>query len=218
MRNLLSILLIAGVLAFVPAAVRAQGQGSGGGSAAGTQNIPPPRSFNDPSAPAGWKRYELQFSTGNVMSIFMPSLSEVTANQLPMGPGTPATNYMYTASTPTDVYVISYLAGLPAEVTDNPQMRATLFDGFWRGFAQGVKRTLEKNGLQVELVTQPARKKTVNGFEAQEQQFAIGTMQGTVQAVISGGYGYAIVALSLEDKPGADHNSFLNSFSLRAKR
>lgn len=217
MRNLLALLLITCALTLAPANVCAQASGAARSSTPQTQDAPAPRSFNDPNAPAGWKRYELQVKTGSVMSIFLPSLSEVTSNQFPMGAGS-ATNYMYTASTPTDIYVVSYLAGLPSEVTNNPQMRATLFEGFWRGFAEGVKRTLERNGLEVELVTQPPRKKMVGAFESQQQEFAIGTMQGTVQAVISGGYGYAIVALSLEKKPGTEHNSFLNSFSLRAPR
>ena len=135
-----------------------------------------------------------------------------------MGEAGTATNYMYTASTATDIYVLAYLAGLPAEMTDDPRIRATFFESFWRGFANGVKRSLEDKGFKAELSAQPPRKITIGGFEAQEQEFSVGKMPGTVRAVIAGGYAYSALVISLGEAPGDDYRRFVNSFNLRARR
>jgi hypothetical protein len=216
MRILSAMLLAVGALALAPLSARAQAPGGASTPAARGETAPPPRSFEDPSAPAGWKRYELQFDAGNVMSVLMPPPSEATKSGIPGAEG--AVGYAYVAVTPTDVYVVGYLTGLPALATRSPEMRATLFGEFWRGFATGLKESMKRNGLEVELVSQPVRKTRVGAFEGQEQEFAIGKMPGTALAVISGGYAHVVIAVSLGERPGDEHKSFLKSFSLRARR
>lgn len=206
-------LLAACVLTLTLSGARAQG-----GSAAQTQTPPAPRPLDDPRAPSGWKRYEFQSRAGAVMSVFLPSLSDVMTNQHPTGEGGSTTSYTYTSTTDTDVYVVSYLVGMSQKLTDDPQLRASLLDGFWRGFAEGLRKSLESRGVEADITEKPARKTSVGDFEAQEQEFAIGTMPGTARVVVSGGYGYAVVALSLAEKPGEENKAFLKSFALRAQR
>jgi hypothetical protein len=102
-------------------------------------------------------------------------------------------------------------------VTDDPQMRANIFDNFWREFSNGVKSSLDRRGVKAEVISKGSRKTTIGGFEAYEHEFVIGDAHGTVRAVVSGGYGYAIGALSFFGQPGEEHRSFLKSFSLRAQ-
>jgi len=214
MKRILSCMLLAAcVLALTHSSARAQG-----GSVAPSQSPMTPRPFDDPLAPSGWKRYEFQAQTGAVMTVFLPSLSNVITKQHPTEGGASTTSYTYTSVTDTDAYAVSYLVGLSRQISDNPQARASYFDGFWRGFAEGLRRALESRGVEADITEKPARKILVGGFEAQEQEFAVGTMSGTARVVISGGYGYAIVALSFSEKPSEENGAFLKSFALRAQR
>lgn len=214
MKRILSCMLLAAcVLASTHSGARAQG-----GRAAQAQGPPAPRPFDDPLAPSGWKRYEFQARTGALMTVFMPSLSNVITRQHPTEGGGVSTSYTYTSNTATDVYAVSYLVGMSRQITDDPQLRARFLDGFWRGFAEGLSKALEAKGVEAEITEKPARKTVVGGFEAQEQEFAVGAMPGTVRVVVSGGYGYAVVALSLSEQPGEENRAFLKSFALRAQR
>ena len=186
---------------------------------------PPPvapngaRAVEDVSSPVGWKRYEIQFGTGNVVSVVLPAPPKVETNQIPMGTAKPATMHMLTSESKSSVFVVGYMEGLPAEVTDNKEVQPYLFEKLWSGVAEGLATSLRENKVTAEVVAQPRREETVSGQRAQAQDFTVGDLAaGRARAVIAGGHLYMVFGASVSKSLSAEAAAFAASFELRAAR
>jgi hypothetical protein len=177
------------------------------------------RAVGDVSAPAGWKRYEIQFGVGQVVSLVLPSQPQVETKTVPMGTLPAATLHQLTIPTDADIYVLQYMEGLPVEVTDDRDSQTVLFKNFWSGFVDGFRNAMTQKGVAAELVLQPQREMMVGGSRVQAQDFAVGEVAtGCARAVVGGGHLYALVVASRGKKLSAEGTAFLDSFALRRAR
>jgi hypothetical protein len=195
-----------------------------GGAFAQTGGGAPPaqrsgaRAVENVAAPQGWKRYEIHYVGGSVLSVVLPGQPEESNDKIPMGTLPPATQHIFTSSDDKGVYVVGYLEGLPAQVTGDPTVRANFFDGLWKGFAEGLSAELKKNKLAFEVTAKPLRQLRVSGHQAQVQDFDVGKFPGSARAVRAGGHSYLVVYISLAETVTDEGTSFLDSFDIRSKR
>lgn len=176
------------------------------------------RAVENVTAPQGWQRYEIHYAGGLALRVVLPAQPEVSSDKIPMGTLPPATQYLFTTSNDKGVYVVGYLEGLPAQLTSDPGIRASFFNGLWKGLAEGMSTELKKNGVPSDVVAKPLRELRVSGHQAQVQDFTVGNLAGSARAVLAGGNSYLLVHVSFADKINAEGTSFFDSFELRPKR
>jgi hypothetical protein len=193
-------------------------------SYAQTQPSAPPlpqrgaRAVEQVAAPQGWQRYEIHYAGGPALRIVLPSQPEEMSEKVPVGQFPAATQHLFTSADDSGVYVVGYLEGLPAELTDEPSARTSYFNGLWKGLVEGMSNELKRQGLPSEVVKKPLRELTVSGHKAQVQDFTIGGFAGTARAVLTGGNSFLLVHISFANTINAQGTSFLESFELRPKR
>lgn len=176
------------------------------------------RAVENVTAPAGWKRYEIHYAGGGVMRVVLPGQPEVSSDKIPMGKLRPATQHIFTTADDKGVYVVGYIEGLPAALTADPGIRASFFNGLWKGMAEGMSNELKKNGVASEVVAKPLREVRVSGQQAQVQDFTVGKLAGSARAVLTGANSYLLVHISFADTINDSGNAFINSFELRPRR
>ena len=176
------------------------------------------RAVEKVTAPQGWQRYEIHYAGGLALRIMLPSQPEESSEKIPMGQFPDATQHMFTSGDDNGVYVVGYLEGLPAAMTDDPGNRASFFNGLWKGLAEGMSGELKKNNIPSDVVAKPLREVNVSGHKAQVQDFTVGSFAGTARAVLAGGNSYLLVHISFSDQIKAPGTSFVESFELSPRR
>lgn len=180
------------------------------------QKTSPIKVIDEASAPAGWKRYE--FGEGPVISALLPNQPREFSEQKSLGGPKPTTMRAYTSKIEEAIFTAFYAEDLPfvaERMTED--IRKSFFDGMWKGFAQGMQKGLEEQGLLFTLTALEQRPITIDGLRGVEQNFTVGPMLGRAQMSIVGQRAFMAIAFWSEDSPPGERTAFFNSFRIHAQ-
>ena len=173
--------------------------------------------LEDKSAPPGWQKY--QFGAEPLFSVLLPVKYEASAEVVEMGGETPTISYTYIAETDTSIYLALLTDNMPVIAERLPDnMKQRFFEGMWRGFVEGMRSEMAKNGMLFKITAGELKKATVSGLEGREQEFTLGPLIGRARMAISGRRAYVAVVLGEADKDAAARARFLNSLEVHAQR
>lgn len=166
-----------------------------------------PKVIEDPSVPAGWRRY--QFGDEPAFSVILPGPPEATAEGM-SGAGVV---YMYMSVTDTAIYAAVRLTGLGHDMERASETeRQTYFRNFIEGFAKGFQESGKKNDFELKLLD--TKKVTAAGREAFQQDLTAGPYQGSAQLVFAGSGAFCVLSFWNPQSPAANGVAFFNSFQL----
>ena len=198
----------------------AQAQSSGQTTA--PSPLPPPvavqkpitvKAVEDASAPAGWKRYEI--GDGPLLSVLLPHQPEEHTSQEELGGEKPSTMRIYSATAGGVIYSALYAEDLPFIAERMPETyKQAFFEGMWKGFVQGMREGMEKNGVLFKVTPLSQRPVTISGLKGSEQEFILGPMQGRAQIAMAGQRAFMLLAFWMDDKTTSERTAFFNSFQI----
>jgi hypothetical protein len=159
------------------------------------------RVVEDASAPAGWKRYEVKYGSGDTVSFVFPQTPDESDSKADVPNSGTVVVHLLTAASTSGTYLAGYMEFFTThEVKITPDVRDLIFDGFWKNFSTGMQTQMEKLGVSAKITANERRKITISGREGLEQDFTVGNMTGRYRAVAGDHNIYMIVAFT----PGAD--------------
>ncbi|MBC7911688.1 MAG: hypothetical protein H7Y30_14375 [Pyrinomonadaceae bacterium] len=196
--------------------VNVQAQSSTGQSRPAQPQTQPPKVLDEPSIPAGWKRYQFSYGSGDILSLIFPQAPKEEVERDKSEPNIETVTHMLSADTGSSFYFAGYIELLAkdARIKFTPEERKTLFDQFWGAIAQGLKEGLAESGMTAKLTSSPPRKVMISGREGQEQSFWIDRWPGHYRAVIGEHHIYVIATISLSEIADKETAPFMASFKL----
>lgn len=163
--------------------------------------------MSEPSAPVGWKKYQLGDTlTFNVILPAEP-ISGVSAIK-----DTEQTARTYISKTSSGVYGASYLNDLPLAAS-----RSTVsgdeffFDTFIKAFATDSQTSLGKDGTSINFKMLGQRGITIGNVEGLEQDFSVGKFLGRARLYRIEQGGLCFVAIWTETSPRVERTMFFDS-------
>ncbi|MGI8996869.1 MAG: hypothetical protein ACR2GW_09395 [Pyrinomonadaceae bacterium] len=168
--------------------------------------------IDDPSAPAGWKRFLLG---GNSFSVVLPKAPQVETERKDLGGGVNLTVNTYSVDVAEGVYVFVYVPDFPfiAERVA-PSVLESFYSGVWEGFAEGTREEIAKSGALFELKQGEQHDSTLGGLKGREQDFTLGPLSGRARATATGRRVFLAMSMWSPDMPAAEREIIFNSFRI----
>ncbi len=110
--------------------------------------VAPPPALNvvdDPSAPAGWKRYQFKFGDGDTLGLFLPGTHpEESTERIESSPGVVVTEHLFLSTLDFSFYGACYLEiALPGNTRLPENFKSRFSETFNKAFVEGFKQTLD---------------------------------------------------------------------------
>jgi hypothetical protein len=186
------------------------------GAAQTAVKMPPSRTVEDASAPAGWKKYE--FGATPLFTILLPAEHESAAVQVPMGGSDTATTYVYVGQGDSGVFMTMYVEDMPLIAERlSEEWKQNFYAGLWRGMVEGMRSEMEKNGVLFKIESGELKKTKISGHDGREQEFTFGPLKGLTRMVLVGRRAYVALSMVQPEKPLTEHTAFFDSFAIYAK-
>ncbi len=168
--------------------------------------------IDDPSAPAGWKRFLLG---GNSFSVVLPKAPQLETERKELGNGVNLTVNTYSVDVAEGVYVFVYVPDFPfiAERVA-PSVLESFYSGVWEGFAEGTREEIAKSGALFELKQGEQHDSTLGGLKGREQDFTLGPLSGRARATATGRRVFLAMSMWSPDMPAAEREIIFNSFRI----
>ena len=191
-----------------------------------TQSVPPPpapraaptpqplKVVPDPSARAGWTRY--QFGDSPAFSLLMPARPTASALNVASREDPDTVAHLYLAEGAAAAFSAQRVDGFSVDMDRVPEAaKRGLFDIFIKGFMDSFREEMRRNGFDFAVELRAPKKSKAAGREAFEQDFAYGPLDGRAQVVFAGHSAFAAIAVwSREAGLAADRETFFQSFRL----
>jgi protein involved in polysaccharide export with SLBB domain len=175
-----------------------------------------PGGEDDPSAPAGWKRYRYRYGSGDTFSFVFPQAPQESTSSSDTPDGKVVVHFLQAQSAKGLYFAACIEVQTKAGLKITPEARRVIYERFWANFSDGMKSGMEQNGVKADVTPLDPKKISVSGREGQEQEFTVRDLHGRYRAATGESQVYVIVAISTAGWPSDELETFSDSFKILA--